>query len=174
MADIIQLKRGKSTTWKNKNLLLLAGEPGFEVDTYRLKIGDGKTAWNDLPYIGTTGSGPIVLPDNIMSYLGKVTSFPETAKEGSTCIYNDKLYIYTNGDWIGVSSEDVNKHLTFNSLVDAIDYVNSHNYVGQIISIFQNNKWLPYIVDVNNNLIPIQYGEDDYDILNGGDANTLN
>ena len=54
---------------------MLAGEPGFEVDTYRLKIGDGKTAWNDLPYIGTTGSGPIVLPDNIMSYLGKITSF---------------------------------------------------------------------------------------------------
>lgn len=50
MADIIKLKRGKSTTWKTKNLLLLDGEPGFEVDTLRLKIGDGKTKWNDLPY----------------------------------------------------------------------------------------------------------------------------
>lgn len=50
MADIIKFKRGKSTTWKTKNLLLLDGEPGFEIDTLRLKIGDGKTAWNDLPY----------------------------------------------------------------------------------------------------------------------------
>lgn len=50
MADIIKLKRGKSTTWKTKNLLLLDGEPGFEIDTLRLKIGDGKTKWNDLPY----------------------------------------------------------------------------------------------------------------------------
>lgn len=50
MADIIKFKRGKSTTWKTKNLLLLDGEPGFEVDTLRLKIGDGKTKWNDLPY----------------------------------------------------------------------------------------------------------------------------
>lgn len=50
MADIIKLKRGKSTTWKTKNLLLLDGEPGFEIDTFRLKIGDGKTKWNDLPY----------------------------------------------------------------------------------------------------------------------------
>ena len=43
MADIIKFKRGKSTTWKTKNLLLLDGEPGFEIDTLRLKIGDGKT-----------------------------------------------------------------------------------------------------------------------------------
>lgn len=50
MADIIKLKRGKSTTWATKNLLLLDGEPGFEIDTLRLKIGDGKTKWNDLPY----------------------------------------------------------------------------------------------------------------------------
>lgn len=50
MADIIKFKRGKSTTWKTKNLLLLDGEPGFEIDTLRFKIGDGKTKWNDLPY----------------------------------------------------------------------------------------------------------------------------
>ena len=50
MADIIKFKRGKSTTWKTKNLLLLDGEPGFEIDTLHLKIGDGKTKWNDLPY----------------------------------------------------------------------------------------------------------------------------
>lgn len=50
MADIIKFKRGKSTTWQTKNLLLLDGEPGFEIDTLRLKIGDGKTTWNDLPY----------------------------------------------------------------------------------------------------------------------------
>lgn len=31
MADIIKLKRGKSTTWKTKNLLLLDGEPGLKL-----------------------------------------------------------------------------------------------------------------------------------------------
>ena len=29
------------------------GEPGFEKDTNRLKIGDGTNAWNDLAYIGS-------------------------------------------------------------------------------------------------------------------------
>jgi hypothetical protein len=52
MADLIKFKRGKSTSWQTKNLLLDVGEPGFETDTLRLKIGDGVTLWNDLPYVG--------------------------------------------------------------------------------------------------------------------------
>ena len=48
----LQLKRGTATRWKELNLVLEAGEPGFVTDENRLKIGDGETAWNDLPYIG--------------------------------------------------------------------------------------------------------------------------
>lgn len=52
MADLIKFKRGKAATWKEKNILLNAGEPGYELDTHKFKIGDGFTPWNDLPYIG--------------------------------------------------------------------------------------------------------------------------
>ena len=31
--------------------MLLYGEPGFEKDTNKLKIGDGTRYWNDLPYL---------------------------------------------------------------------------------------------------------------------------
>lgn len=51
MAVVIRFKRGQSTTWESKNLLLGPGEPGFELDTKQLKIGDGTTVWNELPYI---------------------------------------------------------------------------------------------------------------------------
>lgn len=44
------LRRGTAAAWKKNNILLKAGEPGFETDTNKLKIGDGKTPWNDLPY----------------------------------------------------------------------------------------------------------------------------
>lgn len=47
----IKLRRGTAAEWTAANELLLLGEPGFEKDTYRLKIGDGVTLWNDLPYI---------------------------------------------------------------------------------------------------------------------------
>lgn len=52
MATTIQLKRGSSARWAELNLVLATGEPGFVTDENRLKIGDGVTAWNDLPYIG--------------------------------------------------------------------------------------------------------------------------
>lgn len=49
---IFQLKRGNSDAWTAKNPVLRAAEPGYELDTGKLKIGDGSTAWNDLKYFG--------------------------------------------------------------------------------------------------------------------------
>jgi len=54
MANIIKLKRGKSTSWIKKNMVLEPGEVGVELDTHQIKVGDGSTAWNDLPYVGST------------------------------------------------------------------------------------------------------------------------
>jgi hypothetical protein len=55
MAQVINttfcLKRGTAARWAEVNPILSAGEPGFVYDENRLKIGDGVTAWNDLPYI---------------------------------------------------------------------------------------------------------------------------
>lgn len=48
----IQFKRGTAAKWAELNLVLEAGQPGFVTDENRLKIGDGLTAWRDLPYIG--------------------------------------------------------------------------------------------------------------------------
>lgn len=53
---ILQIKRGTSGRWSTVNPILANGEPGFVYDTNKLKIGDGVTPWNDLPYIeGSTG-----------------------------------------------------------------------------------------------------------------------
>lgn len=48
----IQFKRGTAAKWAELNLVLEAGQPGFVTDENRLKIGDGVTKWNDLPYVG--------------------------------------------------------------------------------------------------------------------------
>ena len=48
----LQFKRGKSVAWRRSNPILLSGEPGVELDTLKMKIGDGKTPWNRLPYVG--------------------------------------------------------------------------------------------------------------------------
>lgn len=74
MATVIKttfkLKRGTSAKWKELNLVLEAGEPGFEIDTNSLKIGNGYTPWNELPYIATgggSGEGGSIVVDTILS-----------------------------------------------------------------------------------------------------------
>ena len=54
MAEIIKLRRGKSTSWSKKNIVLAAGEIGVELDTHQIKVGDGSTPWNELSYVGGT------------------------------------------------------------------------------------------------------------------------
>ena len=50
MANRIQLRRDGAQQWANVNPILAQGELGIEIDTSRLKIGDGVTAWNSLRY----------------------------------------------------------------------------------------------------------------------------
>jgi hypothetical protein len=49
---VIKLRRDTASNWTTVNPVLAAGEAGFESDTSKLKIGDGTTAWNSLPYTG--------------------------------------------------------------------------------------------------------------------------
>lgn len=53
----IQLRRDTTSNWEGINPALRQGECGVEVSTgkSRLKIGDGFTSWNDLPYIEQEG-----------------------------------------------------------------------------------------------------------------------
>lgn len=49
--SMIQFRRGTAAAWTSANPVLANGEPGFESDTNKLKIGDGTTAWTSLAYI---------------------------------------------------------------------------------------------------------------------------
>jgi len=55
MNKTIKFKRGTSQEWLGSavpsGIVLSLGEPGFEKDTGKLKIGDGVTPWAQLPYI---------------------------------------------------------------------------------------------------------------------------
>ena len=48
----ILLRRGTLAEFTENNPLLRYGEPSFVVDLQRMKIGDGRTLWLDLPWIG--------------------------------------------------------------------------------------------------------------------------
>ena len=48
----IQLRNDSASNWASAYPVRLEGEVGIELDSARnrIKIGDGTTAWNDLPY----------------------------------------------------------------------------------------------------------------------------
>jgi hypothetical protein len=57
---VLQLRRGTAARWTELNPILEAGRPGCELDTGRMKFGDGVKKWSDLPYVsgGGTDSPP--------------------------------------------------------------------------------------------------------------------
>lgn len=52
-----QARSDTAANWTSANPTLKLGEPGFESDTNKLKIGDGSTAWTTLPYVTGGGGG---------------------------------------------------------------------------------------------------------------------
>ena len=61
----IRLRRDISAVWQLVNPILLDGEPAFETDTGKMKIGDGQKNYNALPY--TSG----LKVEGLTEYLGK-------------------------------------------------------------------------------------------------------
>lgn len=51
----IKLRRDTSTNFTTKNPVLGEGEPAYETDTKKMKIGDGTTAYTQLDYFSTGG-----------------------------------------------------------------------------------------------------------------------
>ena len=59
MATKLQIRRDTASNWTSANPTLSAGEFGFETDTYKLKIGDGSTAWTSLDYYDNQLAGGV-------------------------------------------------------------------------------------------------------------------
>ncbi len=117
MAEIIiktiKFKRGTSAAWARTNPILLDGEPGYEKDTKKLKIGDGTTAWNNLPYIGesaeiSTDGKSIIIQDGKLEINGfSQAQVGQIPKKGN----NENL------DWFDL---DIPEELTYQEVKDII------------------------------------------------------
>jgi hypothetical protein len=77
----LSIRRGSKDSWESENTVLLEGEPGWDFDTRRLKIGDGVTPWNDLAFYSTGDSeapGTLVHDDTVLpEHIDSVTSAVE-------------------------------------------------------------------------------------------------
>lgn len=48
----LYLKNKTAAEWTTQNTVLGKGEPGVEIDSYKIKVGDGVKKWSELPYAG--------------------------------------------------------------------------------------------------------------------------
>jgi len=105
----IQFRRGTVAQWNAASTTVLAaGEPGFETDTGKVKVGNGSTQWGSLSYINSGGSltPPVELVSGTQAQVpfavagasgqtGRLTEFRATT--GGTVL----SYIAATGDFVG-------------------------------------------------------------------------
>jgi hypothetical protein len=47
---MIKFKRGKTKNWRLQTKILADGQPGYDKDKHKIKVGDGQKLWAELPY----------------------------------------------------------------------------------------------------------------------------
>ena len=92
----IYLRGDLASNWAHLNHILGDREPGYETDTGKLKVGDGFTSWNNLPYINQGSSSGVVtsfikLTDVPQSYSGQVGKIPIVNSGETGLIFSQAL-----------------------------------------------------------------------------------
>lgn len=98
-----KLRRGNAAEWAQYNPTLARGEPGFEVDTNKLKIGNGVDAYNDLDYIngGTDASVIEAATAQDFPVIGDIEKLYKATQEKA-------LYQWNGSSYEKLSSTDIN------------------------------------------------------------------
>ena len=93
----LQVRHDLAGLWLISNPILALGEIGIETDTYQLKVGNGTSTWNTLPYISVPSSNIIGFENvNNTADINKPVS---TLQQGAinTALVEAKTYTDTKG-----------------------------------------------------------------------------
>lgn len=109
----IQLRRDTAANWEINDPTPSAGEPCFETDTGKLKIGDGITTYCRLPYQGGTSGtlGNLVTTDTTQTISGVKTFTGTTIFKGKSLNIGDdnehsNIACFSGGSYIVGDEED--------------------------------------------------------------------
>lgn len=97
MPSQFKLRRDTASNWTSVNPVLASGEPGFETDTGRLKIGNGSGAWTALTYVSTgyTGSRGDLGYTGSIGYTGSKGDSLENGVAINTLTYSASVTVDT-------------------------------------------------------------------------------
>lgn len=144
----IKLRRDTSANFTSKNPILGVGEPAYETDTKKLKIGDGTTAYNSLAYFTIT--------DEFAAYRSKYGAPSDSVpvvNAGNSITIKAGVSIETPN---GTLNNTTDMTYTYDFVTDRVLFVTENDYyhafavyyggkepspVGEQIFWFNNNVW---------------------------------
>lgn len=116
MANYVKIRIRRDTTenWRNGNPILALGELGADMTLQRIKVGDGVSVWNNLPYVnselfrhvealtkmigGLTGGG--TLKDPVETPGALPTKYPSPTKGDVVFVKSEnKFYTWNGSRW---------------------------------------------------------------------------
>jgi hypothetical protein len=125
----IQLRRGTSTQWASSNdVILAAGEIGFETDTNHFKIGNGDDTWEQLSYFKNVDELNSLSDNNLSNYA--------TVSQLSSYILSNKI-----GANNGVASLDSSGQVPTSQLANIIGGASAaYDTLGEIAAILEDQE----------------------------------
>jgi hypothetical protein len=102
----IVLRRDTSARWQRNNPTLRLGEPGYETDSRKIKIGDGVSPWTILPYLNFDLSGinrdvwvDKEVPSGEIDGINLEYTLANALVEGSEHVYLNGQLLDADGDY---------------------------------------------------------------------------
>ena len=97
MPTRIKVRRATAAQWTTANPILADGEMGFEKVSNKLKIGDGATHWDDLPYV--VGGTPSIPSDVIRTSTPGLVLYQTTNALVGDAFVVEGYYRRTGSGW---------------------------------------------------------------------------
>lgn len=98
---MLQFMRGNSDSVSTSNPVLAAGQPFYELDSHKLKVGDGSSNYSDLPYVAG-GSSEVSCPFPVHSTM----IFTDSTDPNSVWVGTTWVKFAEGQTLIGMSSSD--------------------------------------------------------------------
>lgn len=156
----IKLRRDTADNFTSKNPVLGQGEPAYETDTKKMKIGDGTTAYNDLTYFDAGGGSA---PSNMVTTDTKqfITGKKEFNQSINICDSNLVRGVqgenYKNGAGLSMEDNTSSALRPFSPLWVGYDTdggitSSCHIYTQDTIQLLKNQKNEPVVLDDDGKL----------------------
>jgi hypothetical protein len=98
MATQIKLRRDSAANWASANPILAQGEPGYDTDNHKLKIGDGSTRWNSLAWSTTLNYNDLTNTPFVPTDIADLTD--------NSNLLNPGVNVSDFGDGFGLDNSD--------------------------------------------------------------------